>query len=1124
MLPNLEYGQMATKRSVKGLKSKMKPKDRDYIPDVSASIGVPLRVPAETSAMRYDETGTEFFEELYLALNPDVESAVKAGLIPSGVSHWQSHGRVETLKHGSMRSSLGFRPPARPVPSSSLSSTAGEGLDLLSYLYVNPDVLKVTNGDVETTLAHWVEHGRLEGRAAPGIHRRPLRHVSFDRLSKRPLGFNIFGAFAATTGLGTAARAMAKAVKATGFPFDLNVFDLSTGELRPAENETRQHPKYRVNLILANADQMSRVFSAYSEEFFDDAYNVALWQWELASPRADAFYAFDGLDEVWTNSAFQHNAISSISPVPVTKIYIPVVAPQSCRDSARREFGIAPDRFVFLMLFDIGSTSARKNPLAAVQAFRSVQQEYPNTHLVLKYHGVKFEQEFQRELLSLISGAQNITVISSELGLKRMDDLRECCDCLISAHRSEGFGLNIAEFLSLGKPVIATAYSGNVDFFDESVGFPVDYTLTELTAQSGPYQPGFIWAEPSMTSLAAQIRRVLNDPDEVCARGAAASHRVRQMLSIDAVRTAIKARLDLLQLDQTPPMFARFVGQGDYATRRALASSPHAKPTLLMETGAAIRMSIVVPVYNVSVKYLSECVQSVLKQSYPLWELCVCDDCSTSPDTIAFLLELRGASPMIKIVFAEKNGGIAEATNRAIELATGEFIVFLDNDDLLSPNALEEVAKAISLNPHADVLYSDEEKIDELGTRIDHYYKPDWSPDHLESVMYVLHMLVVRKRLLLSIGGLRPDYDGAQDYDLMLRCSRVTDRICHIPQILYSWRAIPGSAAAVVDAKPIALENGLRALSDHARQKYGPLASVEPGLLPGTFRLRRPLAYPPEVSLLILTGNARMEMSGRGEVILVENLVASILEKTDYPNYKIIVIDNSSLEVEQKQRLSKLGVEIRNFESSGAFNYAAKANFAMREAPTDSIVLMNDDMEVIRCDWLTALVELSSDPGIGAVGGRLLHMDGTIQHVGTVLGVNTGAAHVYHSFPRDFIGYNGFTHLIRNYSAVTAACLATRRSVAAQVGWMDESLAIDFNDIDFCLRITAAGYRVTYTPYAELYHYEGVSARRTTQNPAEIELFCRRWAPTLQNDPYYNPNLTRNAIDFSERSDPGQHF
>jgi hypothetical protein len=379
-------------------------------------------------------------------------------------------------------------------------------------------------------------------------------------------------------------------------------------------------------------------------------------------------------------------------------------------------------------------------------------------------------------------------------------------------------------------------------------------------------------------------------------------------------------------------------------------------------------------------------------------------------------------------------------------------------------------------------------------------------------------MLVIRKSLFLTVGGLRSEYDGAQDYDIMLRCSRLTDNIRHIPKILYRWRAIPGSAAAVVDAKPYALLAGMRALEDHALIKYGPDARVEDGLLTGTFRVRRITGNFPDVTLLILTANATKVLPERGEVNMVENFVHSIIMMTDYPNFQIIVVDNDTLTMEQIVQFGEMGVQVCNFKMEGDFNYASKANYAVKQSRTEDIVLLNDDMEVIRPDWLKSLIELSHDSAIGAVGGRLLHADDTIQHVGVVTGVNGGAAHVYHSFPRNFVGYNGFTHLIRNYSAVTAACLATRKSVVAQVGGFNEKFAIDFNDIDLCLRIRDAGYRIVYTPYAELYHYEGTTAVRTTQNPREVALFNALWPESKLRDPYYNPNLTVCGLDYAVRN------
>jgi cellulose synthase/poly-beta-1,6-N-acetylglucosamine synthase-like glycosyltransferase len=382
--------------------------------------------------------------------------------------------------------------------------------------------------------------------------------------------------------------------------------------------------------------------------------------------------------------------------------------------------------------------------------------------------------------------------------------------------------------------------------------------------------------------------------------------------------------------------------------------------------------------------------------------------------------------------------------------------------------------------------------------------------------MYVLHMLVIRKSLFLKLGGFRAAYSGAQDFDIMLRLSRETQKVHHIPKALYRWRAIAGSAAATVDAKPEALDAGFRALADHVAAKYGPQAWVEQGLLPGTFRARRRIAGRPRVSLLILTNNGVLELPGRGRFHMVDNLVNSILRHTSYRNYEIVVVDNSKLSTEQIDRLQSLGVRVENYPGPVIpFNYAAKANYAIRLCRTEHLVMLNDDMEVINDDWLTSLLEISQDPEVGAVGARLLHADGSVQHVGCVLGVNKGSVHVYHSYPGDFVGYNGFTHVIRNYAAVTGACLATRKSVLAQVGGFDESFAIDFNDIDLCLRILESGHRIVYTPYCTLFHFEGASARRMTQSASERARFVERWKRYMENDPYFNVNFSKKHFDFT---------
>ncbi len=526
-------------------------------------------------------------------------------------------------------------------------------------------------------------------------------------------------------------------------------------------------------------------------------------------------------------------------------------------------------------------------------------------------------------------------------------------------------------------------------------------------------------------------------------------------------------------------------------------------------------MSVVTPVYNIEGGYLRRCIESVRAQHYPYWELCLCDDGSTNPETREVLESYRGLDPRIKIVRLEENRGIAEASNRAAEISTGDYLAFLDNDDELAPEALYEAASAIHGNPEIDFLYTDEDKIDETGAYVDHYCKPDWSPEHLLSVNYVLHMLTVRKDLFYAAGQMRSEFSGAQDYDLALRLAKRAQSIYHVPKILYHWRKIAGSAAAEVDAKPAALDAGKRALEDYV-QLHHPGGSVEPGLLPGLFRARYPIPGNPLASLCILASGREAEVAGRGRVNLLANFVRSIVEKTDYRNYEIVVVDDGILPATTLRALEGLPYRQVSFPGPNRpFNFSKKVNFAWRQARGRYIVLLNDDMEVVSSEWLGAMLEQLQQDAVGVVGAKLLYPDERIQHVGMVLGVNHGAAHVYHGFPAGFIGYNAFTHVVRNYSAVTAACMATRREVLEATGGFEEQFAVDYNDVDFCLKAIHRGYRVVYTPYAELLHFEGASLPRTRQNQREVKLFRERWAAYVDGDPYYNPNLTRHGLDYA---------
>jgi GT2 family glycosyltransferase len=529
-------------------------------------------------------------------------------------------------------------------------------------------------------------------------------------------------------------------------------------------------------------------------------------------------------------------------------------------------------------------------------------------------------------------------------------------------------------------------------------------------------------------------------------------------------------------------------------------------------------ISVITPVYNTDPQWLRACIDSVRRQVYPNWELCLCDDASSKPETIQTLREYE-ADPKIRIRYLSINGGISAASNAALAMAHGDFIALLDHDDELRPEALAEVVRHLNRTPDADVFYSDEDKLDLAGGRCDPYFKPGWSPDHFLSCMYTCHLMVIRRTALEEVGGFRSGYEGAQDYDLLLR---IVDRpgptkVEHIPRILYHWRKLPESTASAGLAKPWALDAGKLAIEDHVRRTALD-ADVLPGGAPGVYRLRRRIRGTPLVSLVIPTSGRPRTADGRTVDVLAQ-AIRSVVEKTAYREYELVLVLSGNgtpgpLPETTVRALDGTRHRVITLERLGLFNFSASINAGAAAALGEHLVLFNDDLEVISPEWLTALLEYSQEPGVGAVGPKLLYPDGRLQHVGIVLGVAGVAAHAYHQHPGVSPGYGGSVMMARNYSAVTGACLMTRRAVFEEVGRFDERLPTDFNDVDYCLRVQRAGYRVVYTPWSQLYHHESASFGTRQHDMGELEEMRRRWADVIDNDPYYNPNLTRDFPDY----------
>lgn len=526
-------------------------------------------------------------------------------------------------------------------------------------------------------------------------------------------------------------------------------------------------------------------------------------------------------------------------------------------------------------------------------------------------------------------------------------------------------------------------------------------------------------------------------------------------------------------------------------------------------------ISIIMPVYNAPISYLIDAIGSVQSQLYPNWELCIADDASTDPLVAETLKRIAATDARIKVVFREANGHISQASNSALELAKGSYIALMDNDDLLPLHALYWMARTIIENPGVGLIYSDEDKIDDNNVRSSPYFKSSWNKFLFRSQNMICHLGVYRRDLVEAVGGFRQGFEGAQDFDLALRVVEQleSNQIIHIPRILYHWRMHEGSTAMAGDEKPYAALAGVRALDEHLQRSQ---VGGHTELLPmGMYRVHYPLPESlPLVSLIIPTRNAHA---------LVRQCIESITRLTTYNAYEIILVDNGSDEPASLEYFQSLANQpnVTVIRDDGPFNYSELNNKAVAQARGSLIGLINNDIEVITPDWLSEMVSIALQPGVGAVGARLWYPDDRLQHGGVIVGVGGVAGHSHKYLPKGDYGYFCRAGLIQELSAVTAACLIIRKETFLEVNGLDGThLKIAFNDVDFCLRVQEHGYTNVWTPFAELYHHE--SATRGNEDTPEkkarfqneVMYMKSRW-PTIQEDRYYNPNLTLDHEDFA---------
>ncbi len=531
-----------------------------------------------------------------------------------------------------------------------------------------------------------------------------------------------------------------------------------------------------------------------------------------------------------------------------------------------------------------------------------------------------------------------------------------------------------------------------------------------------------------------------------------------------------------------------------------------------------VTVSIVCPLYNTPPNFLSEMIKSVKAQTYAGWELCLADGSDADHGYVGeTVMKYAETDPRIRYRKLPKNGGISDNTNAAIALSSGEYIGLLDHDDLLHPSALFDVMTAIC-DKGADFIYTDESTFNKVpkDAYLPHY-KPDFAIDNLRANNYICHFSVFSRELMDKAGRFRSDYDGSQDYDIILRLTEQAKNIVHIPRILYFWRAHENSTAQAIGAKPYVIDAAHRALEAHLR-RCGIEGKVTDAAVPSTYRIIYPIKGTPKISVLI---------PNMDHTDLLNMCLQSIYRKTTYPNYEIVIVENNSHEERTFSYYNRIQREHDNLRVvywTGEFNYSAINNFGAKYCTGEYLLLLNNDIEIITPDWMEQMLMYAARGDVGAVGTMLYYPDDTIQHAGVIIGLGGVAGHAHKNLPRGSFGYMGRAAYAQNFCAVTAACMLMPRHVFDEIGGLDEGYRVAFNDVDMCLRIFEKGYLNVFTPYAEAYHHESKS-RGLEDTPAkvrrfqsEISRFQSRWGELLEKgDPYYNVNLTLEGEGFTER-------
>ena len=526
-------------------------------------------------------------------------------------------------------------------------------------------------------------------------------------------------------------------------------------------------------------------------------------------------------------------------------------------------------------------------------------------------------------------------------------------------------------------------------------------------------------------------------------------------------------------------------------------------------------ISIAVPAYQTPVEFLRQMIESLIVQTYSNWELCIVNASPDNEEMQKVLAEYSAGDSRVRFCNLKENLGIAENTNRAFAMTKGEFVGLLDHDDLLAPNALYEIVKILQDHPQADALYTDEDKVTtELDEHFQPHLKPDFNLDLLRSNNYICHFFVVRKSIVEKAGGFRKEFDGAQDYDFIFRCTENAGEVLHVPEILYHWRTHKASTADNPASKMYAFEAGKRAIEAHL-ERTGTKGEVSHTQDLGFYRVKYPVQGKPLVSVII---------PNKDEKETLQTCLEMLEKNTGYQNFEIIIVENNSTTDEIFRYYKELSGnrKIHLLRWGKEFNYSAINNFAVAHAKGEYLLFLNNDVKSINPDWLEEMLGVCQRPEVGGVGAKLIYPDNTIQHAGCVIGMGGIAGHMFVDMPADRTGYLHKASLLQDMSAVTAACLLMKKEVFEQAGGFTEELAVAFNDVDLCLKVRKNGYLIVYDPYVKLYHMESKtrgaedSKEKVRRFQTEIEYMRCHWIDILKNgDPCYNKNLSLTKWNYS---------